>query len=690
MKKAKKKIHKITLVLLGVLCYHLGAMAQTITGTVTDQGNDPLIGVSVVEKGTTNGTITDLDGNYSISLKEEGATLKFSFVGYTTKEIEVGDKTVIDVTLTEDVKSLEEVVVVGYGTQTMKTLTGSVTQLATEEIQGNPSPDLSSALVGKVPGLVAIDESGQPGADDTKLRVRGIGTMDDSENAGSPLFVIDGVPQRGGFANLDPNDVENISILKDASAAIYGSRAANGVVIVTTKRGRTEEAKFNFTANYGLSQPTMKPDLASSGQLARHFNEQGLYDFSEAQIDSMERNLAPERNMANTDWWDASVNDWAPTTRYNLSVRGGSENVKYYLSGGLLDQKGIFPNSVMNFEQQNIRSNIDIKLNDYMNVKADLAGTFGTRTDPEMGPSEFIFWLVYRHYPWYPVKYPGDKWFDGMSDGWNPARMGSDEGGISTDQTNRYNSRFSYEIGNPWIEGLSIDGYFAYDIKTDVSSSLKKPWQGYLYDASDDTLRRVQNSKISSITVSEGRGNERFWTYTAKLNYENSFGKHNVKAFAAVEKSESFGEYVGASRRDFISDDLPYLNFGSTDDDAKENSGTAWQGARLNYLARLSYNYRFKYLLDFNIRRDGSTNFPPGSRFGTFPGISVAWRMSEEGFIENSAPFIDNLKVKASWGVLGRDNIAPFQYMNTYGLTLRSDINHGNFSYYDDNQKISA
>lgn len=687
MKTAKNIFYKIALVLVGVLCYHLGAMAQTITGTVTDQENNPLTGVTIVEKGTTNGTITEMDGSYSITVSSEDAVLRFSFIGYLTEEIEVGGQTNINVTLVEDIHALDEVVVIGYGEQTKKTLTGSITKVDNEELMSTPVTNISSALTGKVSGLLSINPSGQPGEDGTTMRIRGIGTTD--AGAG-PLYVIDGVPERGGFDRLDPNDIESISVLKDASAAIYGSRAANGVIIVTTKRGSKGEPKFNFSANQGWTQPTVKANLASSDQLARFTNEMGKTNYSEEQIDSMQRNLAPDRHLANTDWWDATVKKWSPTNRYNLSVSGGVDNVKYYISGGLLNQEGVFKNSAANFSQQNFRSNIDVKLNDYINVNFNVGGTFEQQEEPSVFSQHITWWTVHRSYPWLPVKYSGDRYFSGMDQGRNPAYMGSDIGGVEESNNNMFVSTFNWDISTPWVEGLSFEGHASYDREFSRGRGVKHPFYAYQYQAGNDTILKERSPTVDDVEVSESYGFENRWTVFTKINYKQSFGNHNITAFAGMEVSELYGEAAGTGRRAFPSPEKPYLNFG--DPETQTNYSEAWDAARLNYLGRFSYNYRTKYLLDINLRYDGSTNFPSGSRFGLFPGVSAAWRLSSEDFFSSAAPFVDNLKIRASWGSLGRDDVGAYQYIRTYNQTKGNNNGLRNFDFtmYEGNVPIKG
>ncbi len=390
-----------------------GAMAQqrTIEGQVLDETGEPLPGASVLLKGTSTGTVTDLDGNFTLAIgSAEGPVLKVSFIGYTSQEIAITDQTEITVQLASDMESLNEVVVVGYGEQKKATLTGSVSQVEGRDLANSPQPNVSNSLAGRFSGLIANNRGGEPGYDGSSFSIRGLATTGNND----VLVVVDGVPgQIGGLERLNPNDIESVSILKDASAAIYGSRAANGVILVTTKRGKEGKAQISYSFNQGFSSPTRLPDMADAPTYAQIRNEIAYYNnrqngmnqiYSEDEIELF-RNGTDPLNYPNTNWANEALQNVALQSQHNLDVRGGSESVNYFLSLGKTSQDGLYKNGAAKYDQYSFRSNIDAEINDRLTVGLSLAGRKEARQYPTEGAG-YIFRSIYRAYPTVPAVYP--------------------------------------------------------------------------------------------------------------------------------------------------------------------------------------------------------------------------------------------------------------------------------------------
>lgn len=633
-----------------------------ITGKVVDDKGEGLPGVTVLIKGLQQGTTTNETGSFDLTIPQGNVTLVFSYVGYLTQEVVVNNQERVAVTLLVDDKSLEEVVVVGYGTQSRATLTGSVATTKGEDLKQNPAVNLSNSLAGRLPGIIASNRSGIPGAGSSIL-IRGQSTLGNS----NPLIVIDGVWGRGGFEQINPNDVESITVLKDASAAIYGAQAANGVILITTKRGTSGKPVINYTVNQGVSQSTRLAKMANSATYAEYMNELLNYQgqpnrFTADEIEKY-RNGSDPVNYPNTNWQKAALRKFATQNQQNLSVRGGNEQVKYYVSGSFANQNGILKNSNIDYKNYVLRSNIDANLSKNIRVSLDFSANHKTTVLPSMGVGS-IFQTIWRNYPFLPVYHPNGLPAPGIERGENPVIMASDEAGYNSQKENIYQTMASFEVKIPWVEGLAADGFVAHDRSYNPSKLFNKPWKVYDRDVKTDVYTVRLGGTVNQPTLKETYGSSVRTTINLRAKYDKSWRDQSLSSFVAYEQTETQGNEFWAFRKNYLSSSVDQLYAGGVAD--KDNSGTAYETARRNFFGRVSYNFKERYLIDFNFRYDGSQNFPSGKRYGFFPGVSAGWRLSEEDFIKNSLPYVDNLKLRASYGKMGNDQVDAFQYLSTY------------------------
>ncbi|MGZ3835980.1 MAG: SusC/RagA family TonB-linked outer membrane protein, partial [Mucilaginibacter sp.] len=644
----------------------------TVTGTVTDEKGNALPGVTVLLKGTKEGTATDLKGNFSIVVPNSGATLVFSMTGYVPQELSVPAGGVLNVQLIADTKSLNEIVVVGYGTQKKATLTGSISQVKGSELLKSPQPNLSNSIAGRFSGVIVNNTSGEPGYDGSNITVRGLATT----GSNNVLIVVDGVPgQIGGLERLDPNDIESMSVLKDASAAIYGNRAANGVILITTKRGRTGKPSINYSFNQGFSSPTRLPKMADAATYAQIVNEINYYDntagglnqvYSADQIQKFKDGSDP-LNYPNTDWEKQVLKNVTLQNQQNLSVTGGSEDVKYFVSAGTLYQDGLYKNGATKYHQYNFRSNIDASITKRLKVGLSLSGREEDRMFPETGAGD-IFRSIYRAYPTVSAFYPNGLPSYGI-EGNNPAVQSTDIGGTNNNPTQVFNGilRGSYTI--PGIEGLSLDGFFSVDKSGAFDKNFSKPYNVYQYSSSSNIYTPIiVGGNNSNPMLFESQNNQSLVTSNIKLNYVRKFGLHDINAFVGYEQSKNHLDYFDATRFNYLSSTLPELSQGGSAATDYLNSGYSSNYTRRSVISRLAYSYDEKYLFEGQLRADGSSIFPSNKQWGYFPSASAGWRISKEDWFKNSVKFIDDLKLRASYGSLGNDNVNGFQYFDNYVL----------------------
>ena len=631
---------------------------QSITGMVTDANGDPIIGASVQAGGTAL-AVTGADGRFSVSVAP-GTELQISYVGFATKAVMVRNGVSnYDVTLSDDSRALNEVVVVGYGTQKKANLSGSVAQLDGKTLGNRPIANVSSGLQGLLPGVTVTGASGAPGLDGGLILVRGVGTL----NSASPYILIDGV-EAGTLNSLDPQDIASISVLKDASsAAIYGSKASNGVILVTTKRGQNGAPKVNYSGFFGIQNATALMERMNSADAAYYYNKAlersgKAPRFTEEAIQKF-RDGSDPYNYPNTDWYKLAFKT-AWQNRHNVNVTGGNEFVKYLASAGYLKQSSILPNAGR--EQFNARANLDMVLSKRITAHLNLAYIQNNYRDASSayagGSSDQIIRQLNIIAPWIPYK-KEDGSYGTVSDG-NP--MAWLESGMTV---NRNNRNFTGMIG----------------IDYQVFKDLKLTLQGAYVDASrrysyfQKFIQYNANKATDPNKLEIGHYDWHRTTFDAFLNYDKSVAKHNFKAMLGWHTERYKYLPDGMYRKNFPNNDLTDMDAG--DASTQKNSGYTRELTMVSYFGRLNYDYAGRYLFEANFRSDASSRFAKEHRWGFFPSFSAAWRISEEPFMERSKSWLDDLKLRASWGQLGNQDALSgkqdgtsdyYPWMNTYKL----------------------
>ena len=642
-----------------LLLFQLNASAQvrTITGTVTGESGEAIPGVTAQVPGTTVGTLTDINGKFSLSIPAGAKTLSFSFVGMEPKVVEIGSSNVYDVVLSEALTKLEEVVVIGYGTQKKLSVTGAIVSVESEFLIKNPSASVSTSLAGRVTGLTSVQYTGRPGADDPQLFVRGLGSL--STSASQPLMLVDGVER--SFSQLDPNEIASISVLKDASAtAVYGIRGANGVIIVTTKRGSEGAPQISFSSSIGAQVPTRLVEMSDSYQFAIKHNEATLGDnpsavpvFSNAAIKAFKE--GGTLIYPNTDWVNYIVKPSSAQTQHNFNISGGSKNIKYFVSLGYLNQDGLFNTFDTDYSYQfgykryNYRTNLDLNLTETTKLSLTIGGRSEMRQQPGSQPSEGIFTVLYWAVPYSGMMYEGKRILltnryiptSEKKDGLNAIGWGT---GYQRGLTNVMNMDFGIEQdlkriteGLTWRFKFSNNGTNVHNKTRTTSKATYDPY--YLCDvggtAGDSTIVFKKSGSDGLLGYSESSSKARNWYMETALNYAHSFGSHNVTGLLLYNQSKTFYP----SRYS----DIPYGYVGMA--------------------ARVTYDFRMKYLIDLNLGYNGSENFAPGNRFGFFPALSVGWTMTEENFLKGKIAFLDFLKLRASLGSVGNDRLGNNRFL---------------------------
>ena len=651
------------------------ALAQhQITGEVTDADDgSSLPGVNIVVKGTNIGTATRLNGEFSLNAPSPNDTLMISFVGYEFMEIPIDGRTEVPIQLERSIMSLDEVIVsVPYGTQTVATTTGSVSQISGEALQQIPTTNLSQSLQGTVAGLIGVTANGSPGRDDSNLLIRGISTLGDN----SPLIVIDGVPGRqGGLARLNPDDIESVSVLKDASAAIYGSRAANGVILVRTKQGVPGKAKVSVNIERSLATPATIPEMADSPTYMQMLNEIDVFRgnperFSQEQIDATRGDISGRWDVFNTDWYDVALRDFAEELSASAAVTGGSETVRYRVSLEGLTEEGILVNTGVGYEQLGFRSNVDGDITDNLNLAFNLHGRLENRDRPSWTRSQdrAAWELLQRGKPNEPAVWPNGLPGPAQENGVNP--VVSSATGFDNRKTYYFQSSLTMGLDIPAVPGWSLEGTVAYDRSFEDYKRWQQPWT--LYNCSADcsgpddlvaTSEGVPDPRLTQADIEE----EDILLRATTLFEPNVGSDHTASLLLGTEFQQSENNFLSLFRRFFLSDQVTELFAGGTGE--QNLTGNSEHARRLNFFGRLNYNFQQKYLVELVARYDGSYIFPEGDRFGFFPSISVGWRLAQENwFNDATGGFFDRLKLRAAYGQTGNDRIEPYQFLSTFGF----------------------
>lgn len=654
--------------------------AKKVKGTITDASGIPIIGANVMVKGTTNGTITDLDGNFSLEVSE-GDLLEISYIGYLTQTQRVGKESTLAITMTEDSKQLEEVVVVGYGTQKKVNLTGSIASVNAEEIADVPASSLSNALVGKIAGVLLTSTGGKPGAG-SDITVRAKGTWNDTE----PLYVIDGIVRdKFAFDGLDASEVESLSVLKDgASAAIYGARAANGVILVNTKRGKVGKPTISYTGSIGISDATMIPETQNAYNQAVFIND----NLRVENVDPSDQSYYTDDELEyfrnhNYNWLDEA---WKQplVTRHSLNVNGGNERVRYFIGGNYYYETGSFDN--LNFKKYNLRTNLEA------NITKDLIATLSLNMD-----------IRNDHKPYWEYDYDSDKmdnlyrgllfrtgmvppYVNGLPTGsfveWHPIELLTGRTGYNRKKYSNYEANISLQYNVPFVKGLSLKVLFNKYNRHTFIKQFNRPYDLYEFEMTGGHNHIITDVVSSIKTRSDGDFlEERYdaqdsYQLNGYITYANTFGKHDVGALFVYEQSEGTVDWFNGRRNYFISSAIDQLFAGNSDSKNSTVDGSGEETGRISYIGRLNYAYDNRYLVEASFRYDGSVNFAPKHRWGFFPSASLAWRVSEEKFFKENVKFIDYLKLRTSIGLLGNDRIvledasavAGWQWMQRYNF----------------------
>lgn len=645
----------------------------TITGVVRDENGAGLPGVNVLEKGSTNGVITGLDGDYTIRVAGPGSVLIFTFIGYTTREITVEGSATIDVDMSPELVNIEEVVVVGYGQQKKATLSGSVSSVRGSEIVKSPALNITNTIGGTVPGLVAVGQSGEPGEDYASLFIRGRSTL----NNNSPLIVVDGIPNRS-LERIDPSTIESITVLKDASAAIYGSQAANGVILVTTKRGSAEKMVVRADYTAGWSKPTMLPDMTNAAQYAELVNEVDYYDqrpatYSAEQIATFasesDRWLNPD-----TDWFGEVLKPWSMQQNINLSMSGGTEKLQSFVSLSTRQQDGFFVNSASRYAQHDFRANIDHQFTDNISLSLDASARLEDREAPTVS-SAAIFRDLINALPlqraYWPNGMPGPVLNPTSQN--NPAVQSTPDAGVSQGENYVFNLNAKLNIKIPRVEGLSLTFTGALDRGLNYSKYFSKKYTLYSWDGTtlgSDNLPLLIGNTYGTSDMKQQLDIAKEYLVSALVSYQRVFNEvHSLNLLAGSEAIEMTSNWFSAMRKNFANNFPEELDFGDSNQQFADGSNPGvnrWQ----NYFGRVNYSYAGKYIAEFVWRYQGSSKFAPETRWGFFPGVSVAYRISEEEFWKTgkAGELIRNMKIRASWGKTGNDLIDPYQFYSLYEL----------------------
>lgn len=686
---------KLFCALLAGLMMSVSAFAQTkpVTITVFDE-TGPLPGASIMVKGTTTGTMTDLDGNAVLDLKQ-GDVLEVSFIGYHTTEATVGSGDKLQVVLKEDTTLLDETIVVGYGVQKKETLTGAVSQIRTDDITNTKSPDALLSLQGKVPGLLIRDMGGKPGSFSTQLSLRGYG--------GSPMIVVDGVVRSqtmtrksSGYAmsakqveeytdisvlqEINPEDIESVSVLKDASAAIYGLGASNGVILITTKKGQSQTPSVSLTTSVRLTQPVtnhnvedwvsfMRWDnaMADVGRIPHRFTEEEIAGYA-----------AGDPAYQYTNWYDEVMKTFAVNQMHNASIRGGTDKVNYYFGVGYMDDSSIMKSEAYAYNRWNINGSVTANLTDNLKMTYTTSMRISNQNTP--GNPDADWNMQYHIYATDPrigvhpiksvnpetgeIEYDLTHWSAGNENMNVVAMLDPESTGISKNISRTFNNTVDLQYTAPWLPGLTLQLSGAYDYSTGKFRSLVLQYDTYDYKTNTYAATSRAENEYSELYTDNQRLYGRF-----QANYNKRFGKHNIGATLAAEVTKNDRARIQGSRKygnttadSFYTHDILDQGLATTAD----NSGVRNSSASAGYIGRVTYDYAGKYLAEVMARVDGSYMYAPGYRWGVFPAYSLGWRISEENFFKQALPFINNLKFRWSDGFTGMTQGSAYAYIAGY------------------------
>lgn len=654
---------KHVFICLMMIFLSIGIFAQSgkISGKISDKDGVPIPGVTILIEGTTRGTTSDIDGKFTISA-DVNAVLQFSFIGMQTKEVTINDDSDLSVVLLDDMIGIGEVVAIGYGSKKKESLTSAISTIQSDEILTTTNSSLAQALQGKVSGLQIRQNTGEPGSFDTRINVRGFGT---------PLYVIDGVAREGGsgFQKINPEDIESISVLKDAAAAIYGLRAANGVIIVTTKKGKEGKTKFNYHGVFGVQQPTDVPEMASAAQYVEMVNRARIFSglgpaYTEEEVEKYKKG---EPGYEGTNWYDETFKEQAFQQQHNFSASGGNEKVNFFTSLGYVEDNGLFKSNDLGYKKYTFRTNLTAQLTKNLKADIQIAGRYDKKEEP--GANFFNVFKATRiadpttkpfandNPDYYSLLMPSDI---------NPLAMSErDVSGYSENVNKNFQSTLVLTYDVPFVDGLSLTGRYSYDSNNYMGKNLSKSYKLYNYDETTETYNGV--TQFSPSRISNNWQDYNLLNYQTQISYEKSFKEaHNVAGTLVYEQQRTWVRDAFLQREyDFYTNDQ--INQGSLNN--QQTSGNEIETGSRSLIGRFNYDYKGKYLIEYAFRYDGSYRYHPDYRWGFFPVVTAGWRISEESFFQNTVPFISNLKLRGSYGIVGEDAGDPFQYVEGFTTT---------------------
>ncbi len=645
---------------------HEVLQTRIVSGNVVDEEGNALEGVTVAIKGVSAVVTTNSAGAYRIAVPENGQALLFTMVGFETVEQPIGNRDAVSVTMKASISDLEEAVVVGYGTQARSNVTGSIATLKSDQLAKVPISSVTNALVGKLPGLIAQQGSGQPGRDAASLNIRGFG---------SALIIVDGVET--SFHNLDASQIESVTVLKDGAASIYGARAGNGVILVTTKRGVAGKPVITFNGTSTLQRPTFFQDMLSSGDYTTVVSEQYLQSgqpanavpYTPEQIQKYYE--ASEPGYYNTNWQDMIMRDWAQLHNYNIGVRGGSENIRYYAFLGMMNQGSFWKENGGDYNRYNLQANVDANILDNLTLGvtvSNIVDRIRSTHRPQNGGG-YLFADLYNNKPMYPASLPDASLipYSGSVTGGALVQSNMDLGGYTNDYLQTLSNTAVLTYSLKAVEGLSFKAFGNYSQVNANQKSYGRPVDMYTYNVDSETYELVSQFNTNT-PLFQQKSVQTMLTGQFSVNFERKFaGLHDVNAMVLHEIIGVDYDFINAGRSDFTFPTLDQMFAGSSN--TVSNNGSASVMGRKSYVGRFNYGFDSKYLAEVIFRADASAKFPPQSRWGYFPSFSAGWRMSQESFME-PINWLDELKVRASYGQSGYDGIGDFQYLAGYGPTL--------------------
>ncbi|WP_329904860.1 TonB-dependent receptor [Porphyromonas pogonae] len=699
MKKLLRHGMRLYLILLMTLS-SVSAFAQstiTVKGTVTDGQKEPLIGVSVRVKGTTNGANTDVDGKFTITNVKPNATLEFSYIGMKNLEVAINGKTTINVVMEDNAKMLQEVVVVGYGTQKKVNVTGAVSQVDSKVFEARPVNNVSQALQGVIPGLnLSTTNAGGTLNSSMSINIRGVGTIGQGSNS-SPLILIDGV--QGDLNSLNPNDIKTFTVLKDAaSCAIYGARASFGVILVTTKSGMNGKAKVNYSTNMRFSKASQIPEMMDSYHFARYFNEaaknggqgavfsdtalkeiQNYMDWQSGKIKEPQpftfagndnRWLMYGGSRANTNWFKEMYKSWVPSYEHNISVRGGSDKINYSVSGSYLDANGLIRHGKDQMNRYTLSGKIGFDITDWAHLDYNTRWIQESYSRPSYMTGLF-FHNIARRWPTNPVYDPNGHYMEGNE------ILQMENGGKDKNEKDWLYQTLALNL-RP-LEGWNINAEFNYVTTNNFNHWDKLPTYGYDVD-NHEFAAPWAGGDAGKSEVSESAVKTKYWTANVYSDYSKAIGGHFFKILAGSNVELMRSRDLGITKKDLITPLVPSINTATNDKPSVWGGYGDW--SIVGFFARFNYNYNEKYLFEANVRRDGSSRFVGDKTWGTFPSFSAGWNIAKEDFFTPLSEYVSTLKLRASWGELGNMNTNAL-----YPFFLSMPVGTANGSWLVDNAK---